>query len=616
MANLHDDFDKEQDLSASFDGEQDLHSSFDKEDDMHLDADKELEKNDSLWSAIVGGAKDTYKETAKSLQESDSSAGHILGKVMQAPMNLANLPAFIKQQAPKEWEKIKDNPAGAAKAAALAPAVSQTLNAAVEKGIAKLDPTLSSDEYQALYGDRSLTDLAKANRAEQEKAMGEFPLTSMASKLATTTALAAPAIAVAPAVAAVIAPTLAYGGIGAIESAEKKYEETGDIKKALTQGGEDLATQGILDVATLGAGKLLKKGVQSLKPAALESAAARQTLKSIGASEDEIARLKNPELVSQELANQGAVGPLTSKKASNTLIKESLSKEGGKLETLVDDISNEVNKAPEAVIADSLDASIQKADKDILDPLRKLGRNDLDPVVFDVKNRLQQIKNLGRSNYEAGSNPTFKQLHEFKQNLGNEIKWNRKTDSTHQQALEQLYHTLDEELDSVSNLTSKGDAYRAQNDKLSRLFTAKSMSDPKESSNLATALMGALKKHPYSSLGLGGVALAKGATMVGLPAGASIAAVGIPAVAVAKYGRQAVAAGLRGAAKVSEKATDVLTRVAASNPELLGKFAAPISQAVKRGPQAISATNFMLSQQYPEYRELMEKLQNQEDPKK
>jgi hypothetical protein len=55
------------------------------------------------------------------------------------------------------------------------------------------------------------------------------------------------------------------------------------------------------------------------------------------------------------------------------------------------------------------------------------------------------------------------------------------------------------------------------------------------------------------------------------------------------------------AAKLSDKVSNLLQ----TNPQALGKYAKPLSDAIARGPAALASTNFLLQQTDPEYRKLV-----------
>lgn len=59
---------------------------------------------------------------------------------------------------------------------------------------------------------------------------------------------------------------------------------------------------------------------------------------------------------------------------------------------------------------------------------------------------------------------------------------------------------------------------------------------------------------------------------------------------------------------------DMISKTLQGSPQVFGKFAAPLQKAAQRGTPALTATNFVLSQTQPEYRELQRQLNGQESP--
>lgn len=96
----------------------------------------------------------------------------------------------------------------------------------------------------------------------------------------------------------------------------------------------------------------------------------------------------------------------------------------------------------------------------------------------------------------------------------------------------------------------------------------------------------------WAAIGAGGV----GAGPVGAAAGL--------------IGKKVIAPRLASSGAVT---ADMLSKMAASAPEQLGKFAPIFQNASQRGAQAVAATHFVLEQQNPEYREMMKKIREGED---
>lgn len=85
------------------------------------------------------------------------------------------------------------------------------------------------------------------------------------------------------------------------------------------------------------------------------------------------------------------------------------------------------------------------------------------------------------------------------------------------------------------------------------------------------------------------------------PAGVALGAVN---KVVRKYGSSTASVAAGGAANKMAQLKAALQ----TNPEALGKFAAPLAAASRRGDEKLAVVNFMLSQVYPEYRQKQDEL--------
>jgi len=74
-------------------------------------------------------------------------------------------------------------------------------------------------------------------------------------------------------------------------------------------------------------------------------------------------------------------------------------------------------------------------------------------------------------------------------------------------------------------------------------------------------------------------------------------------------GRRIVAPRLASAMAIS---TDAIANLARSAPQRLGRFAPIIQQAAQRGSQAVAATNYILQQSQPEYREMLRQMDEEQ----
>lgn len=72
--------------------------------------------------------------------------------------------------------------------------------------------------------------------------------------------------------------------------------------------------------------------------------------------------------------------------------------------------------------------------------------------------------------------------------------------------------------------------------------------------------------------------------------------------------------GASSSAVVANKLAGGLDRMVKARPEIFGRFAPVLQQAAARGPQILAATNFVLAQKVPGYRELMQKMAEGKEP--
>jgi len=565
------------------------------------------------------------QETGYSMGKLYEDIGDVAGRVASMPGELYEFGKFAAREAGPEIRKIAEKPTEAAEAAALGATISPTTSAFVERAIAKLTPEflggMTPEEYRATYGDRALTDIAIQNIKKQEETTKEFPLTSAASKLLTSTAITAPAIAAAPAALTLPAASAAFGVLGAGEAAEKTALETGSTEKATREAGKTLATQAITDALTLGLGKTAKAAGKKVIEAAKDAPTSR-TLRAFGASPEQIEELrkttsitKAPERVAQVLDETGVLKPFRTKSQLIKRLDDTIETESQKLGNIAKEVSQEVKPEFVSKVVDDITKQVENQ------VLKKLaiekGKVDFDdPIVKDITIKLKELRNIGEEGLTGEKLPTFEQLNNKRKDLGQAVKqWEPGKTTEHQQALRDLYGIVKENLDSVAMMTDKGSDFVSQNNKLSSLYAAKSLTDTK-SPGAAQVIIASLRRRPLESIGTIGAEAAIAGTALGA-AGLPGFGIAVPAIFGArKIGPSAIATAARKAEKVirpSVKTTrQLLDTAEKAFPETYKKFSSAIENAKSRGASAISAANYILSQQYPEYREMMEKVDKEE----
>jgi hypothetical protein len=172
-----------------------------------------------------------------------------------------------------------------------------------EKAIAKVDPTLSSEDYQTLYGDRSTDDISNANKQKAAEIAKEFP-----GMAATGTLTGGAAVAAATGGLKTLGQAATFGIIGAGQAGTKELEESGDISKA----GQAAISSGLVGAGTTAAASLGAKALGGKLNAAPEAEAAANAATEAegaveGAVKDSTAGLADPEVVTAETDVPGAL---------------------------------------------------------------------------------------------------------------------------------------------------------------------------------------------------------------------------------------------------------------------------------------------------------------------
>lgn len=590
------------------------------DEDFLTDADFEQPSVEAATAEPVDTTKE--EETAYSMGKFGEDVGEVLANVASIPSQLYEAGKFAVKQTPEELAKIAQKPTEAAEAAGLGMTISPTASAFVERAIAKLTPEflggMTPEEYKNVYGDRALKAIALENIKKQEAAAKEFPLTTMGSKLLTSTAVVAPLITSG----GILGASAGFGGLAALEAGEKTLLETGDTQKALREAAKALATQGLTDYATLKLGKLAaaggKKAAEYIKEIP-ETAA----LKAIGATKEEIKALrqsaniaKTPSGVVQALEETKVLKPFTTKAQLAQNLDNAIEIESNKLGSITKEISGEIDPK---FVSKIVDDTTKQIEDQILKPLRvKSGKVDFDdPIVKDINNKINELKNIGEEGLLNEKLPTFELINAKKREIGDLVKtWDPGKTTQHKQALRDLYGIVKENIDAMAQMTSKGDDFIAQNNKLSSLFTAKKLTDVKDV-DAAEVLLSSMRKGARPTAAVLGkkAAVAEGLmSLIGFPiAKALVAPITYP---IKKLGPSTLAVGARQAQKFAKPAAEITENVLQAAkvkfPETYNKFQGIIDSAKNRGKSAVSATNYMLAQQFPEYREMIEKTREEE----
>lgn len=583
------------------------------------------------------------EDTSYSMGKFVEDTGDVLSNIASIPSALYETGKFAIQQAPEEYQKIKQKPLQAAEQATKKFTkgmsllnIPEELTLEAEKVYARNLPEflggLSEEEYKNIYEDRSTEDLIKATREREESLNKDFPLTGIVSELGGTTVTTAPMIALG------LNPTLAYGGAAALKTGSEVLGKGGSFQEALREGSKQLATQAAADALTFGAGRMLAKGKEAIK-----KLPASQTLRSVGIDPENIKMLekskkvhKDPEVIAQELEKAGVAKAFRSKEAAVEALDNAIVRETSNLDNIIKKASNEIKASNPMLMSNVVDDIVKDIDDVVLKNLAtNYGKVDeFDKIVYTVNLIKKELKNLGDVDATTSNKiPNFEQVNIKKREIGENVKkWDSSRDKLEQEALKDIYHIVNENLKKAAKNTSVGDSFAAQNQKIASLLTAQDLSKLKDSS-IFSSLAKAIRNRPgeaLTQLGIGGTVLATLLAKMGLP---GIALALPPAYIVNKYGRSTLASGLRQAEKTLSSATrmaepviqtvkkatpaikksvDKVNILKQRFPDVYNKFSNVLDKAVIRGDSAVTATNYMLSQQYPEYREIMEQIDKEE----
>lgn len=495
------------------------------------------------------------------------------------------------------------------------------------KAAEKLNLIDNAAATQELYKDKSYNELLAVNRDRLDLAkkrlgddyskaqfIGEIPGYAATFK-------AAPALAGA-----------LEGGVSALGQTESDKLSS----DALLETAGKATLGGILGY---GAGKVIEKGVipatktiapkigEFIKPA-VESAkekfddiASTQIARALGGTKKQLTNIGESRIKKAgDIMRQEGIDGLKTSETLAKRVNERLKEVGQELGNTVDNVAKELSEnAPESIIDDSVTQIAENfRNSPVYQKLYSAGARDFDDIaMMEFNKKLSQLERLAA---EPGAG--FKSLQNFKQVLGDEIKdWRKllpgdpRRGKNLQDGLKTLYKEVNDQLNELASFTPSGSKYSQLNRTYSGLSDAnqlafKEATEAELSGDIGTQIVNALADkiplagkaltRPETALGGSAFALAKMAGM-STPMSAAIAVpTTLGAYGVKKLGRQGVS-----------KGADIMVRLLNENPAALGKFSTALGSAAARGPSSINATIYMLSQQYPEFREMLNKFEEE-----
>ncbi len=251
-------------------------------------------------------------------------------------------------------------------------------------------------------------------------------------------------------------------------------------------------------------------------------------------------------------------------------------------------------------VLSSLDKTSTISKENIVSQLdKRIAALKSDPSTVPQATQLEGIKeNIIHAMGETSQKPST--IEAWKRGFGKNTNWN---DPEKALARKDAYRVL---RDSVEGAASGNPE------------TAEAFKDAKNTYGLMAPIREAsekralqLQQHPI--VGLNDLAAAGMGAMSGDPTAGVATAIGRRIVAPRLSSSLAVTADAasKAVSGISNLESKSLSTVLRSNPAVFGKFANVLTQAAQRGDSSLATTDFLLSQDNPEYQQLKRKINNQ-----
>lgn len=461
-----------------------------------------------------------------------------------------------------------------------------------------------SDLISGVAGAPTSYELVRGNiREERAKAKRDQPEASLAGEIV-------------GGVGASVASNILLPGGGAIArgALEGGIDALGDSEADLTKGdylgaAADTALGGLVGAGAGFVGDKVGGAIGrrlSTAPGALESMAQGRAVKAAtGQNKREISKMIAAEMrgsdvgtverVGSDLLDQGVV---TAGANADDMLQRAVARRA-EFAQLIDDSLDELDSLAQrplnvGAIADDLENSL-------VAPFLN-GTRGQRQVAARMAEEIQALRDQGPVGLRA--------LEEFKRGLDDSINYAAEIKDPAQKALLRMRTILNETIESEADAIASATGSEAAANYLNAKAVTGSMSiGERVARNQATSQASNRLIAP-SDYGMGAV----GAVVSGIASGGSIPAAALTGLAIAgghkalrQRGNQVAAAALRG---LSGNA--LLKAVAERAPDMLGRFAGPITAAIARGAggdeAALSAVDYVLQQTSPEYRAMKEAL--------
>lgn len=364
-------------------------------------------------------------------------------------------------------------------------------------------------------------------------------------------------------------------------------------------GGAAGAIGGAVARRLPGAAQATREGLESAAQGRAVKAATGQNKREINkmiAAEMRGSDVGTVERVGADLLDQGVV---TAGANADDMLQRAAARRG-EVAQLIDDSLEELDTLAQqplntASIADDLEASL-------VVPLLN-GTRGQKQVAARMAEEIKALR-------EQGPRIGLRALEEFKRGLDDSINYAADIKDPAQKALLRMRTILNETIESEADTIAQATGSDAAMQYLNAKAVTGSMSIGERVARNQAVSQASNRLIAPSDYGMGAV----GAVVSGIASGGSIPAAAATGLAIAgahklarQRGNQVAAAALRG---LSGNA--LLKKVAEASPDMLGKYAGPISAAIARGAQgddaALSVVDYVFQQTDPEYRAMKEAL--------
>lgn len=489
---------------------------------------------------------------------------------------------------------------------------SDELAAGLEKGFAKLPEFLggmSDEEYASIYGNRDNDSLAQVYRDQKAKIAKDNPFAYNTGRMGGGVAqgiLLRGALGSSGNALNTLPGLMGEGA--ALASIQSMGDATGDFSNRIQNVPEAAAYGAGAGALGYGAGKVLQKGAEGVSRG-VDELRELAFLKSIGGTKRELQGLINKKNIPQLIDDtKDVIKPFRSFEAISDAAEKGASGIGEEIGMAYQNIDEAIELAIQG--GSRSGRSLQPTARDFI---RQMAR-DLNASVGKDPRLAPQfgnvLKDLQRRTLALGGpnrRLSLRDMNEIRSALGSKgYNLGRVMDSEGQQAFQQAERAIRGRIDSaIGQVDELGILPGAKEGmgELNRLYSnfkpVKDITEGEMGRRTANRLFG-LSEQLGAGVGIGSELLSPDDSR-SIEGGAGKAVLGmLGAAGVKRFG-----------APVAFTTMDAIKPFVQRMPELFGKYAPLLSQAIARGSQDYAVMNYVLSEKDPEYRMMMDRAQKE-----